>query len=61
MKQMVVMVHLGSDKGSDSGTVIVAGSMHRLPDGVEDLFGNGDVFIADVQLEVAHLTVECRW
>lgn len=36
-KQTVVVVHLGCHKGCDGGTVIVVGSMHRLPDSVENL------------------------
>ena len=33
-EQMVIVVHLGCYEGSDGGTMIVVGSMNRLPDSV---------------------------
>ena len=60
MKQMVVVVHLGSYEGCNGGTMIVVGSMNYLPDGIQNMFGCSDILFTDEKLEVAHLSVEGR-
>ena len=56
----IVEVHHGSYEAADCLTVIV-GLMNRVPDGVDDVAGGGDIALADLNLEVAYLAVEGRW
>ena len=53
------MVHQGGHEGSNGGTMVIV-AMYNVPDGIKDLAGSAEVVVADMQLEVAHLTVECR-
>ena len=46
-EQMVIVVHLGSYECCDGGTMIVVGSMNRLPDGVHNMCGSSDILFAD--------------
>ena len=57
-EQMVIVVHLGCYKGCDGGTMIVVGSMNRLPDSVQYMSGSSNILFMGGQLEVAHLTIE---
>lgn len=54
------MAHHGGHKTADGLTVIV-GLVYDMPDGVEDVAGGGDVSLADLNLEVAHLSVKGGW
>lgn len=56
----VVMMHHGCNKAADSLTVIVW-LMNHMPDGVDNVAGYGDIAFADLDLEVANLSVEGRW
>lgn len=53
----IVMAHHGSNETADGLTVVV-GLVDDLPDGVEDVAGGSNVTLADLDLEVAHLSVE---
>ena len=59
-EQMVIVVHLGCYKGCDGGTMIVVGSMNRLPDGVYNMYGCSNIFFTGGYLEITHLTIEGR-
>ena len=56
----VIMMHHGSNKAADSMTVIV-GLMNHMPDGIYNVAGYGDIALADFNLEVAQLSIKCRW
>ena len=58
-EQMVVVVHEGSYKSGDGGTMIIL-CVNHMPDGVENVAGRADIAFANRQLEVAYLTVEGR-
>ena len=60
MEQMIVVVHLGSHKRCDGGTMIIIRGMNRLPDGIQNVLGSSDILFACRQLKVAHLSVEGR-
>ena len=59
-EQMVIVVHLGCYKGCDGGTMIVVGSMNRLPDGVHNMYGCSNIFFTGGYLEITHLAIEGR-
>ena len=50
-------MHQGGHEGSNGGPMVVV-AMYNVPDGIKDLAGSVEVIVADMQLEVAHLTVE---
>ena len=59
MEQTVVVVHQGSNKAGDCGTMVVW-LVYEVPKGVEDVAGRLQILIADRQLEVTHLSVKGR-
>jgi len=57
MEQAVVVVHQGSDKAGYRGAMVVL-LVDEVPKGVKDVAGRLLVFLANGQLEVAHLSIK---
>ena len=59
-KEVVVVMHLCGHQTADRGAVVV-GLADDVPEGIDDMQGGGYIGFAHGQLEVLHLTIECRW